>query len=247
LSNEEIFLNFLLDIFGESKIDIEIEKKAYSYLVNPSEMKKMIYNHLNKIWTKYLSKEWENNRAVLAESIKAYSYLDVENLDSIKVVQYFGCHSMDCNWESLSEKINRAKKIYLVPSVHLGPYKGKIYNLENDEMWIFFGNLKPENTRIVSNSALSKADLLIHFNALSDGIRLEILKLCASGNEYSSQELMTQLAISQSAVSRHLKQLSATGLLSERRVNSSKLYRINKDKIHTVVDSISGYLELASD
>ena len=118
--------------------------------------------------------------------------------------------------------------------------------METGIIWLFYGSLIPEGS-INNTPELSKADILIHLNAITDEIKLEVLKLCSKGSEYSSTQLMSQLNISQSAVSRHLKQLSANGFLLERRENSSKFYKINKKKINNMIGSLAGYLDLNSD
>jgi ArsR family transcriptional regulator len=246
LTSEESYLHFLIEAFGSEKIDIPVEKEAYRYISEPEKMKDLLVTHLSYMWDTYLRDEWETNKVLLHESVKAYREIGVENMKKTDAAKLLGCQSMDCDWDTFVHKINNSRKLYLVPSAHLGPYKGKIYHLDSDEMWLFYGSLMPEGGG-TDIPELSKADLLIHFNALTDSIRLEILKLCSKGDEYSSTELMNRLDISQSAVSRHLKQLSATGFLHERRENSSKYYRINKEKIKNTINSLDGYLELSSD
>ena len=246
LENEESYISFLIETFGSEKVDVQMEKVAYTYMLDPEKLKELVLNHLKEMWDLYLKKEWELNRNILEESVKAYRNAGIEQLTKSEAVKFIGCDSMECDWDLFMNKINRAKKLYLVPSVHLGPYRGKIYHLDSDEMWLFYGSLIPEGT--ASNvPELSKADLLTHLSALTDGVRLEILKLCSMGKEYSSTQLMKNLDLSQSAVSRHLKQLSATGFLDERRENSSKYYRINKEKIKNTINSMAGYLEISSD
>jgi len=53
---------------------------------------------------------------------------------------------------------------------------------------------------------------------------------------------MTQLDLSQSAASRHLKQLSATGYLSERRREGAKCYSLDPERIEDVLAAVSSYL-----
>jgi len=246
LRDSDAYISFLLNIFGEEKIDVEIEREAYKYIINPEKMKDLIISHLFHMWDLYFRKEWEINESILEESVRLYREAGIEELSKMDALKFIGCGSDDCDWDTLSEKINGAKRLYLVPSAHLGPYKGKIYNHETDVMWLFYGSLIPEGSRL-STPELSQADLLIRFNALIDGTRLKILKMCSLGSEYSSTQIMSELNLSQSAVSRHLKQLSATGFLHERRENSSKFYTINKQKINNTISSFAGYLNLDSD
>jgi DNA-binding MarR family transcriptional regulator len=53
---------------------------------------------------------------------------------------------------------------------------------------------------------------------------------------------MDQLELSQSAVSRHLKQLSATGYLNERRCEGAKCYKLNPERIEDTLSAIAAFL-----
>ena len=246
LQDDKSYLTFLIKTFGQEKIDESIEHEAYKYIVNPVKLKDLVVFHLTEMWDLYMKDEWMFNKSILEESIDAFREAGIETMAKAEAVKFIGCESMDCDWDLFLNKIKKAKKIYLVPSAHLGPYKGKIYHMESEELWIFYGSLIPEGSG-KNHPKLSKADILVHVSALNDGVRLEILKSCSTGKEYSSTQLMNLLNISQSAVSRHLKQLSATGFLVERRENSSKYYKINKEKIKSTMGSLSGYLDLDSD
>jgi DNA-binding transcriptional ArsR family regulator len=52
---------------------------------------------------------------------------------------------------------------------------------------------------------------------------------------------MEQLNLSQSAASRHLKQLSATGYLSERRCAGAKCYRLNPERIEATLRATAAF------
>jgi DNA-binding transcriptional ArsR family regulator len=53
---------------------------------------------------------------------------------------------------------------------------------------------------------------------------------------------METLDLSQSASSRHLKQLSATGFLSERRCNGAKCYKLNAERLDDTLQAVSVFL-----
>jgi DNA-binding MarR family transcriptional regulator len=54
---------------------------------------------------------------------------------------------------------------------------------------------------------------------------------------------MDRLDLSQSTASRHLRQLSVTGYLTERRNEGAKVYRLNQDRINDTVDAIKGFVK----
>ena len=57
-----------------------------------------------------------------------------------------------------------------------------------------------------------------------------------------SQAIMRRLKLSQSAASRHLKQLSASGFLIERRCEGAKCYAINYDRLEATLGAVSAFL-----
>jgi DNA-binding transcriptional ArsR family regulator len=106
---------------------------------------------------------------------------------------------------------------------------------------VLFGARVPEGAQIHAPD-LSRAEILVRLNALADDTRLRILKLISEGGELRSQEIMTRLELSQSAASRHLTQLSATGYLDERRCEGAKCYALNPRRIKDTLRAISAFL-----
>jgi DNA-binding transcriptional ArsR family regulator len=133
--------------------------------------------------------------------------------------------------------------IVFVPSAHIGPYLGKSCT-GTDTLWVLFGARLPKGIELGGSHApdLSRAEILVRLGALAEDNRLRILKLVAEEGELCSQEIIARLESSQSTVSRHLKQLTATGYLGERRINGSKCYTLNVERIKDTLQAISAYL-----
>jgi DNA-binding transcriptional ArsR family regulator len=129
--------------------------------------------------------------------------------------------------------------LVLVPSPHLGPYIGGFKS--GGTLWLLFGARIPHGAKVHAPD-LSRADILVRISALADDTRLQILRLISRQGELRSQAVMSRLGISQSAASRHLKQLSATGLVSERRCEGAKCYSLNTGRIEDTLDAVAGYL-----
>jgi DNA-binding transcriptional ArsR family regulator len=108
-------------------------------------------------------------------------------------------------------------------------------------LWVLFGARLPEGTQFQAPD-LSRTEIVVRLSALADDNRLQILKLILEQGELSSQEIMASLEFSQSAASRHLKQLSATGYLSERRCNGAKCYQLNPERIENTLQAVSNFL-----
>jgi DNA-binding transcriptional ArsR family regulator len=71
------------------------------------------------------------------------------------------------------------------------------------------------------------------FEALGDSNRREILRLLGEG-EKSVQEIAGELPISRPAVSRHLKLLTAAGLVSSDRRGTRQVYQLQEEGVQAV-------------
>ncbi|MCZ7544078.1 MAG: metalloregulator ArsR/SmtB family transcription factor [Anaerolineae bacterium] len=97
----------------------------------------------------------------------------------------------------------------------------------------------PEGVQIAS---LSRSDLLVRISALADDTRLRILRLLGDAQELRAQEIMDRLDLSQSAASRHLRQLSATGFVRERREDGAKCYSLNRERVEDTCQALKQFL-----
>jgi ArsR family transcriptional regulator, arsenate/arsenite/antimonite-responsive transcriptional repressor len=67
------------------------------------------------------------------------------------------------------------------------------------------------------------------FKALADGTRVQVVSLLArSGRPMSVKEIVAAVAVGQSTVSAHLRQLAAVGFVLAEEHGTSRLYRINQ-------------------
>jgi predicted ArsR family transcriptional regulator len=70
------------------------------------------------------------------------------------------------------------------------------------------------------------------------------MRLIADSGELRSQDIMAELDLSQSAASRHLQQLSATGFLSERRCEGAKCYSLAEDRLRDTFQAVLAFLDV---
>jgi ArsR family transcriptional regulator len=108
-------------------------------------------------------------------------------------------------------------------------------------LWFFFGARQPHGVAYPSID-LSRSELLTRLNALGDDTRLRILSLLTEYEELCSQDILLKLNLSQSAVSRHLKQLSAAGFLIERSQAAAKCYRLSPRRIEDTLQALERFL-----
>jgi DNA-binding transcriptional ArsR family regulator len=78
------------------------------------------------------------------------------------------------------------------------------------------------------------------FPAVADPTRRAILDHLKDG-EQSAGYLWAQFAVSQPAISQHLRVLLEVGLVSERRVGRQRLYKLEPDALKEVADWVKDY------
>ncbi len=81
------------------------------------------------------------------------------------------------------------------------------------------------------------------FQTLADPTRLRIVEVLLSG-EKAVNDLVAQVAIHQSGVSRHLRILSEAGLVQVRPEGAQRLYSLRPEPFRELDDWLSGYRRL---
>jgi DNA-binding transcriptional ArsR family regulator len=239
LENVDNYLEFLRQRFTAKHVDDDLESEAYAYVVDPPAMKRLIVTHLRKMWDTYLEAEWQRIVPMLLDAVAAFEQVEYGDMSRIEMVEFITGQQLTHDyWISVVEE---AEQIAFVPSAHVGPYMGKF--MHGETLGIIFRARLPEGTQYYAPD-LSRAEILVLLNALADDTRLSILQAVAEEGEMRSQEIMRELELSQSATSRHLKQLSATGYLNERRCEGAKCYELNKEKVEDLVGAISSFLSV---
>jgi DNA-binding transcriptional ArsR family regulator len=237
LSSAGAYIDFLLARFGVELVDLEVERRAYALVVDPPAMQQQIVSHLRRMWVMYLAPEWERVRPMLQDAVRAFEQIDLEGKSKLEAAQWItGQELQEDKWR---KAIEQAEQIVFIPSAHVGPYVMQL--CDGDAMRVFFGARLPEGVPFDAPD-LSRAEILVRLNALADNNRLRILRLVSEQGEQSSQDVMSSLELSQSTASRHLKQLTATGYLAERRCNGAKCYKLNPERIQATLQALSAFL-----
>ena len=242
LSKKDFYLEYLTRCFTQDNLDYSIEEEAYKYLVEPDKMKDFLVSHFQYMWDNYLKKEFTKTHSTLENAVNEFNSINFSKTGAFEIIKKVTGHNIEVDWADNKwelEWVEKSKKIILVPSVHMGPFIGR--SIGSDSIYIFF---TPRTTEAISFTSpdLTRTDISVRLNTLSDDTRLKILKIVGKEREMSSKQIMDTLDLCQSAASRHLKQLSATGYLNERRQNSAKIYSLNTRFITKTFDAVSDYL-----
>ncbi len=236
LLDKETYISFLLDKFNRDEIDVALEREAHDYFTDPPRMHALILYHLQTMWREFMRAEWQRVRPMLDEAVDAFRVQEFGKANALELARRVTLHEMTGYWEGL---VQRARRLVLIPSAHVGPYLGKFSYEET--LWVLFGARLPEGGGIES-SALTRSELLVRLSALNDDTRLRILELLAKREELCAQDLITLLDLSQPAASRHLKQLTATGYVRERRRETNKCYSLNPERLDETCELMNRFL-----
>ena len=241
LADRAAYLAFVEELGrrGGEKFDRSIWEEVHRLLNDPPSRQDLIVSHLRTMWDEVLASEWERNLPLLEESIAAFQSLDFAGLTAAQVLNRVILREIppasSIHW------LEEAEHIIFIPSAHTGPYLlrlgGESYSAER----LVFGARIPEGSR-VSSPTLSRSELLMRLNALANDTRLRILELVVQKGELNTPEIMAQIGLSQSAVSRHLEHLTATGYLIVRH-EGAKCYRLNPDRIDHTFEALKEFLQ----
>ncbi len=210
---------------GHDDLNVELHRTAHSYLSQPEALRTLIVDHMQMMWTTALQAEWDHRLPLLQESIDAYRQMDYQHLTGLEAIRAVTGRDMSSvDWWTLAEHL------VFVPSPHVGPYLMLQTDDDKHTSRIIFGVRLPQGSRVRSTE-LSRSELNTRISALADDTRLRILELIMQQGELCAQDIITHLDLSQSAASRNLRQLTATGYLTERRRETAKCYSLNRDRV----------------
>ena len=238
LESLETYLSFLRQHFDERHIDVDLETRTYPYVTQPTQMQALIVSHLRAMWDRFLAQEWERVKPMLLDSVRAFNAIDFSSMSKLEAARFIT--GQDLNEAKWQHVLSASEQTIFVPNAHIGPYLGHFMSPE--ATGIFFGARLPKGTQMEAPD-LSRNELLVRLSALADDSRLRILKLVSEQGEMRSQEIIQTLELSQSAASRHLTQLSASGYLSERRCEGAKCYTLNSERLEETLSALSSYLQ----
>jgi DNA-binding transcriptional ArsR family regulator len=241
LNDRQVYLGFVQQVHNErsGEKDIPFESDLYddahALLSDPPAMKALLLSHFHWMWNEIMRPEWERVQTMLQESVDAFQQLDLSHLNALDAVRLVTGRDVSGIWDEWPEEI------VFIPSAHIGPYLTRFDVPGGKSCRLIFGARLPEGARAKS-PALSRSELLVRLSALADDTRLQILELLTQHEELCAQDVVKMLDLSQSAASRHLRQLTATGYLIERRREVAKCYTINPQRMEDTLRALKGFV-----
>lgn len=244
LADVDAFISYHQQIFKTLKVEkIELDKSLYTrlhpLLNDPPALQEQLVSHLRTMWHQVLAPEWARILPVLQESVAAFQQLNYAGSTPLKAARLITGRDLSSTY--FADIISKMEHIVFVPSLHIGPYVTTI--VKDRAMRLVFGARMPKGTTAHS-AVLSISELLRQLNALADKTRLNILLWIMQHEEVCAQDIIDHFNLSQSTASRHLRQLSATGFLQERRAGGAKkCYTLNASGVDELLDTLAHFLK----
>jgi len=211
--------------------------EALPLLLDPGRLRERTIRLYRAVWERYYGPTYDDHRPVLERAV-ALARRSLDQGVSLAFSTLTG-HRLP---STLVADLGRVKRVIFCPSATIGDFVS--YIVYPPDMVAFFSapNLlgrsdsssDDRSEEAVDDQATTPIEgdraLLDALRALADPTRLRIIGLLSGGERYA-QEIVGELGIAQSAVSRNLSQLERAGLVSVRPSRGVKYYAIDRTRL----------------
>jgi uncharacterized membrane protein len=223
LSDVQAYLTCVEYVQEDTPFDPALLTEVHALLSDPAAMQRLIISHLEELWKTTFAAEWKRMQSSLRWQVEMFTRSLEEGATIEETFHSFTGRNLP---PVVPGRLSDILEIILVPSWHTGRH---ITLWENGESArLFFSEPPNYDISILRSAPVGRAELRARLSALADETRLRILELLAQQDEMHAQDIIASLDLSQSSVSRHLKQLVSMGYLYERRgEGANKTYRLS--------------------
>lgn len=217
------------------QLDDSLIQEAQRLLNDPQAMQHFITSHLRSLWEAEFSAEWQKKQPNMRFALTLNDRSWPTESPSALIRTFLRRDIPD--W--LHTQLAEVQHIIFVPSPYIHLHAACFGHPTT--LWLFLW--ADPWTWPMRSEPIQRSEILGPASALADYTRLCILELLAVHEELSAQEIIAHLEVSQSTVSRHLKQLSRANFISERRAgDANKLYRLQRERVGQFAYTLSQLL-----
>ena len=207
-------------------------------LRDPVELKARLVFTLTRFWDAHGRELYEACTPVIARSLQYHEQREYSGTATEVYFEVTGKHPAS---EESQRKFDNSARLIFVPSCYSGAYATYSCPID-DESTVFI----VYNCRSFGGSAEGRPEIIRDvfppLKALADETRLQIVLLLQERELYA-QQIVDRLDLSQSSVSRHLSLLVAGRVLSVRKEDGRKFYRIDGPSVERLIgrlEALSG-------
>ena len=224
-----------IDVARLSQMDAPLQAEATQLLRDPAAMQRLIVNHLRTLWKTQFAAEWEKKQSNMRFALTLNERTWPTASPSGLVRAFLRAEIPD----SISDQLGGVQQIIFVPSPYVQLHAARFGHPHT--LWLF--RWADPWSWPMRNEPIQRSEIVWPASALADETRLRILEFLAAHEEMLAQEIIAQLDVSQSTVSRHLTQLSKAGFISEQRAgDANKRYRLQPERVGQFTYALSQLL-----
>ncbi len=243
LADGQAFAAHLERLYPGQAVDRELAVEVHALLGDPLALQRLIVSHLRSLWDGALAAEWRRRQPQLNWLAHRLGQIEWPAATAAEAIRTFIGRDLP---PAIGAQLEGVERVVFVLSPHVGPWASRFGS--QGTIWVFVHGRADELP--LRQAPIKLVELLGPLSALADETRLRILQLLAEHGELPAQEIIAHLDLSQSNVSRHLKQLCATGFLGERRgEGANKNYHLKPARVdwtyRALLQLLSGRLEHA--
>lgn len=224
LSDVQAYLVCAEYVQVDAPFDAALQSEAHALLQDANTLQRLLVSHLDMLWKEAFATEWRRIRSSLNWQVEMFTRSIDDETTLAEEFQAFTGRELPPHLPAL---LSHAQEIILVPSWHTGQHV-TLWEDDTERARLFFSEPPNYDVALLRATPMRRSELRARLDALADEIRLRIIDLLVQRNEMHAQDIIAELGLSQSSVSRHLKQLASMGYLYERRSQSAnKTYRLS--------------------
>jgi DNA-binding transcriptional ArsR family regulator len=235
IANPDRYAALLMDD-DDPTLTYDIALESHRFLTDPVGMHHAAAAHLREMWVRVLRPEWERRLPEVEASVAALLAFTAP-ATLVEAVRRITGRDVS-GWMS-KDYYASMEAVIFVPSPHMGPYI-TVYETSAPHVSRFSMGVRLHAPETAPAGAF---EVQTRLEALADPVRLQIARMLAAQAEMSTEEIMAAFDLTKSSASRHLRLLTATGLISERREGGAKkVYSSNRDTAQALIRALQGML-----
>lgn len=214
-------------------VSVEEADKIAEVYDNLTFIKESIIRLIRAFWDSGLKEQWEKKQKILKTWVRQHEFLlrKIYRTNEEAIFEITGLYPDTTN------NINRAERLTFIPVCNMERLLSFIQF--DKHVYLMF------DPQIETDGNKEKlADYYTAFEGLGDRTRLQIIDLLAENKEMFAQQIIQQLNLKQSTVSRHLNQLQQSGLVTVHQEGNTKYFSLNRDELKKVAESFHSFLNM---
>ena len=237
LGDEEAVRAFLKGVPDPWCMKIREDEATFEQTIrllrDPVELKARLVFVLTQFWDAHGRTVYEACSPVVARSLQHHRQREYAGTATEVYHEVTGKQPAS---EESQRKFANASRLIFVPSCYSGAY-ATFSCLIGDESTLFVVyNCRSSGASAEGQPEIVR-DVFPPLKALADETRLQIV-LLLQGEELYAQQIVDRLDLSQSSISRHLSLLVAGRVLSVRREDGRKFYRIDEPSMDRLIERL---------